>query len=402
MSIWRQWFGAIRGGWKTHGPNSIAGNGAWASDDADGIPTVDSSGALKLGAVWACMNLRSEVIGSLPFKMYDRNRKIITDDPLADVLHWSPNSMMTAAEFWSLCTAHLDMFGNFICIVERRIRDKTIISLEPVDPSTVSMHHNGTEWEYKIGALTYSVDRIFHVRGFGMDGQWGLARLDMGRQILAGQIEANDSAFQTFKQSLKIGGFFEMVNKLDPTQRNELEARLNFYGSKENAGKWMTLLPGMRPIAGEPFRVKPKDAQLIESRHFGIEEICRLFNCPPQLIGHSDKASSWASSLEHINLFFLMYSLQPTFVRIEQRVMKSLLRPSDRADGRYVRFNIQSLLRSDAKTQASVFATGLQNGYYNRNEVRELLERANIPGGDEYTIQLNMGQIGANNEKPEE
>ena len=59
----------------------------------------------------------------------------------------------------------------------------------------------------------------------------------------------------------------------------------------------------------------------------------RAADVPPPLIGHTSKASSWASSLENLNLHFLLYSLQPTLVRCEQRIEKKLLSFEDIAAG---------------------------------------------------------------------
>src|SRR5690606_19569285 len=140
---------------------------------------------------------------------------------------------------------------------------------------------------------------------------------------------ANKSAMLAFKQGLKVGGFMVNESNRDWTTE-ELKAssdRIAHFSRPENQSKWMHLLRGQKPVAGAEFAVKPAEAQLLESRYFGIEEICRLFNVPPPLIGHTSKASSWASSIENLNLHFLVYSLQPTLIRCEQRVEKKLLTP---------------------------------------------------------------------------
>jgi HK97 family phage portal protein len=148
----------------------------------------------------------------------------------------------------------------------------------------------------------------------------------------------------------------------------------------------------MKPIAGTEFSVKPAEAQLLESRYFGIEEICRLFNVPPPLIGHTNKASSWASSLENLNLHFLIYSMQPTLVRNEQRIEKKLLTPYDIAEGVQAKYSMQGLLRGDTKTRQAFYATGLQNGYLCQDEVRDFEDLPPIPNGEgqEFRVQLNM------------
>jgi HK97 family phage portal protein len=404
MSIWKQVYGSLRGGWKTYGPNSIDGPGAFDSADDDSpFGSVTAETALRLSAVHACISLRAEIIGSLPLVLRDANKKPLLDHPLYNVLANSPNYDMTAPEFWSMENAHVDMFGNSVCIIERGMQKK-VVALTPVDPTSASFEYNksGTRKKWKIGQDDFSDDDIFHDRGFSMNAGWGLPRLDIGRQILQAQLAANSSAMRAFKQGLKVGGFFlnERSKDLTTPELKDLEEQLNKFGRPENAGKYMALLKGLKPIAGTEFSVKPSDAQLLESRYFGIEEICRLFNVPPQLIGQSNKASSWASSIENINLFFVMYSVQPSIIRKEKRISKKLLTPYDLANGVQPKFSLQSLLRGDTKTRNSAYVQGLQNGYLCQNDVLALEDRPGIgPEGDVYRVQLNMANAEDNGDK---
>lgn len=400
MSIWRSLYGSLKGGWKTWGPSTIAGAGAFDSADSP-FESVTAQTAMRLSAFWACVNLRAETIGTLPIHLRDKDKNVLHDHPLYSVLHDRPNSMQTAPEFWSMQTAQVDMYGNAISVIERRVRDKSVISLEPIaDPDAVEMHQRKSgSWYYDIGGEKYESENVLHLKGFGLDGMRGAPRIDIGRQILSAQLSANESAMRAFKQGLKVGGFFEVEQSLNEAEAIEWQKILNNYGRPENTAKWLTLLKGMKPIGGAKFGMKPAEAELLASRYFGIEEICRLMGVPPQLIGHTDKASSWASSIENINLFYLMYSLQPTFIRSEASIRAKLMSADDRARGHAPKFAIQGLLRSDMKTQFAFFASALQNGYYSRNEVRDLLDRGEIEGGDEFTIQLNMGKLpGAGNE----
>jgi phage portal protein, HK97 family len=403
MTIFSQIYGSLKGGWKTHGPNQISGSGAFDSPDGFG-DTVSAESAMRLSAVWSCMNIRAETVSTLPLNLRDGAKQVLTKHPLYNVLHRSPNADMTAAEYWSLNTAHLDMFGNAVSIIERR-SDKSVIALTPQDPGKASIQFNksGSRKIWTIDGDDFSDDDILHLRGFSADSEWGAARLDIGRQILSAQVQANRSAMLAFKQGLKVGGFFLNEGKNDWTteQLKDFGKRLDFFGRSENAGKWMTLLRNMKPIAGTEFSVKPSEAQLLESRYFGIEEICRLFNVPPPLIGHTSKASSWASSLENLNLHFIIYSLQPTLVRYEQRIEKKLLTPYDIAAGVQAKFSMQGLLRGDTKTRQAFYASGLQNGYLNQNEVRDLEDMPGIgPEGDVYRVQLNMAGADAGNDTP--
>lgn len=390
MSIWQR----IVGGWKTHGPSAISGPGGFDEPSDSPYSAVGDDAAMRLSAVWACQHLRAETMGSLPLHLRNDAKDIIKDHDLYPILHDSPNAMQTSEEFFSQQTARVDMHGNALSIVERAGSGR-VISLEPIDPGDnpgLGQKKSGA-WFYQVGDEKYDPKNILHFKGFSKDGHWGLPRLDIGRHILSAQIFANDAAMRAFKQSLKVGGFFEVDQNLDKPALTEFHKRLERHSLAENASKYLVLLKGMKPIAGTEFRIKPVDAELLQSRYFGIEEVCRLYNVPPQLIGHTDKASSWASSIEQVNLFFLMYSLQPTFIRMESRIVKTLLTPLDRARGIRPKFAIQGLLRSDLKSRMMFYASALQNGYFNRDEVRDLEERGSIPGGDVYTIQQNMGGI---------
>lgn len=394
MTIWKQIYGSLNGGWKTYGPNAIAGPGAFDSSDDGPFTAITAETATRLSAVWACMNLRSEVVGTLPLQLRDRNKRIVTDHPLYTVLHISPNADQTAPEYWSMNTAHTDMFGNAVSIIERGYQKK-VVALTPADPNNSSYTYNksGTRKKWKIGKDEHNDDDILHLRGFSLNAGWGAPRLDVGRQILSAQVEANKSALMAFKQGLKVGGFFLNDGKRDLTteELRALQGQLNEFGKSENAGKYMTLLRGLKPIAGTEFSVKPADAQLLESRYFGIEEICRLFNVPPPLIGHTSKSSSWASSLENMNLHFLIYSVNPTVVRNEASIMKKLLTPQDVAAGLQAKFSMQGLLRGDLKSRTLAYASGLQNGYLSQNDVLDFEDRPGIgPEGDVYRVQLNM------------
>lgn len=394
MSIWHRINGWLTGGWKTHGPNAIAGPGAFDGTDPDSpfsVPTAET--AMRISAVWACTGIRSETIGTMPFHVMDKEKNPLIGHPVDQLFRVSPNYNHTPAEFFSLATAHTDLYGNGVNIIERRA-NKEPFAVIPVDPcaSDFSYNKSGSRKTWKIGDEKYSDDDILHFRGFSLDGEWGMSRLHCGRSIIGSQLEANRSAMLAFKQGLKVGGFFENNRTGDMTEEQLLKfaARLNTFGQMENAHKWMTLPKGLKPLGGDQFRIKPADAQLLESRFFGIEEICRLFNVPPPLIHHSNKASSWASSIENINLHFVIYSLMPTIIRYEQRIAKRLLTPTEIAAGLSPRFSLQGLLRGDMKTRMQFYTSALQNGWLSRDEVRDLEERGKIPGGDKYTVQTNM------------
>ena len=392
MAFFQSLFNWGRGGWRPSGAGSDA-VAPFEYAHTESGSAVSPAGALKLSAVWACVNLRSATISSLPLHLRTPQKEHATDHPLYTVLHDSPNADMTSSEFWEMQLASLDMWGNAYSLIEREGR--RVVSLGPLRPErmTVKRSESGAiRYLYRENGRDkeYSEDQIFHLKGFTLDGLVGLSPLQYAAETIGGLMSANQAASREFRNGLKVGGFLKTGEKtLTQDQRDRMRNALAKFGLAENAGKWMILEAGLEPTGAQGIKVNPVDAQLLESRYFGIEEVCRAFRVPPQLIGHTDKASSWASSLENTNLGFLMYSLRPTLVRIEQAITKQLLAPEERGQYR-AKFAVEGLLRGDSAARASFYNVMLQNGVFSRNYARGLEDLPPVEGGDVLTVQLNL------------
>lgn len=387
MSIWKNIWGSVVGGWRTHGINFGGDDGAFAGGSTYATESVTVENALKLSAVWACVGLRASTIASLPLHLR-KDMEMAKGHPLYRILHDAPNADMTASEFWEMQAALIDLQGNGYSRIVRT--GGRVVALNPIFDVAVDRRKNGSLW-YQTGKDEYPESEILHLKGLTIDGVHGLSVLEFGREVLGAQLEADSSARNAFRQGVKTGGFMKTgAATLTPDQRDKFRRNMAELSKPENAGKWMLLEAGWEPSFAE--LLKPQDAELLSSRAFGIEEVCRMFRVPPPLIGHTDKASSWASSLENMNLGFLTYSLRPTLVRIEQAISKKLLTPEERQTIR-PKFSVEGLLRANYQTRVAGYTSSLQNGWMSRNEVRALEDMPPIPGGDEYTVQLNMTPV---------
>ena len=361
---------------------------------SSGGAIVNPETALKLSAVWACVKLRAETISTLPLHLYDSDKKIAKDHDLYRILHDSPNADMCASEFWQIQSASLDLWGNAYSYISRRA-NRSVISLEPLFPSEMvkkRLKDGSFEYHYTENGKVkiYTDDEILHFKGFTLDGYVGLSAIQFFAQTIGMQFDANNQAQDWFKNGLKVGGFLENgETTLTKEQRHSLRESLSMFSRPENAGKYMVLEAGMKVASAANIRINPVDAQLLESRYFGIEEICRAFGVPPQLIGHTNKASSWASSLEQTNQGFLTYSLNPQLVRYEQTIARKLLLPQDKYKYR-PKFSVDGLLRADVAKRSEYYVRMTQNGLMTRNEARDLEDWAPLPGGDELMVQMQM------------
>ncbi|WP_337264344.1 MULTISPECIES: phage portal protein [unclassified Serratia (in: enterobacteria)] len=367
-TFWQEWFGTSSSG-----------------------KVVTADKAIQLSAVWACIRLLSESISTLPLKVYrreaDGSRKLAQDHPAYQVLCRRPNLEMTPSRFMLLVVASICLRGN--AFVEKKMIGRKLVALDPLLPQNMVVKRLPTgrlEYTYtEEGAKrVIPVDRMMHIRGFGLDGVCGMMPLSSGRDVIGAAMAVDEAAAKIFENGLQSTGFLSSKMALNKEQRERLRKSLQSFIGSKNAGKLMVL---ENELSYQNVTMNPEAAQLLESRGFSIEEICRWFRVPPFMVGHVTKQSSWASSVEGMNLIFLTNTLRPLLVNIEQEIARCLL---DGDEDYFAEFSVEGLLRADSLGRSAYYTTALQNGWMSRNDVRKLENLPPIPGGEIYTVQLNL------------
>lgn len=357
--------------------------------------TLDRS--LRVTAVWACVRLLSETISTLPIKVYERkadgSRVEAVGTDLHNVLTLEPNSVQTPSKLLEFLVASLSIKGN--AYFEKKMIGDRLILLQPILPQDVTSIDSGPG-----GKLIYTFmrddkevklngDRIWHIKGFGLNGMLGLDVFDVGRDVIGAAMSSNEASSNFFKGGMSVSGAVSTDAILTEEQRKQLTKSLTQFAGSKNTSKTMVLEAGMKY---QGISINPEQSQLLETRGYDVEEICRLFKVPPTLIGYMSKQSSWASSLEALNQQFLTYTLLPILKNIEESITRSLVKPQDR--GRlFVKFNYEGFLRADTAARSQHYQSALANGWMNRNEVREKEDLPRMEGGDIYTVQSALTRI---------
>jgi HK97 family phage portal protein len=362
----------------------------WMGMSSSGkVVTADK--AIHLSAVWACVRLLSESVSTLPLKIYERqddgSRKLAMDHPAYKVLCRRPNLEMTPSRFMLMVVASICLRGN--AFIEKKMIGDRLVSLVPLLPQNMvvkrmdsgSLEYTYTEVETQ---RVIPAKYIMHIRGFGLDGVCGMMPMQAGRDVIGAAMAVEESAAKIFENGLQSSGFLSADGALNEEQRSRLRDYMQKFTGSRNAGKIMVLEGGMKY---QNVTMNPEAAQMLESRAFGIEEICRWFRVPPFMVGHADKQSSWASSVEGMNLQFLTNTLRPLLVNIEQEISRCLL---DGDEDLFAEFSVEGLLRADSAGRSAYYTTALQNGWMSRNDVRRLENMPPIKGGEIYTVQLNL------------
>ena len=148
----------------------------------------------------------------------------------------------------------------------------------------------------------------------------------------------------------------------------------------------------------EPISISPQDSQLLETRKFSVEEICRIFRVPPHLVQDLERATF--NNIEQMSLDFVMYSLMPWVTRFEQSMARTLLSRDEKRTVE-IRFNLDGLLRGSYESRMRGYSVGLSNGLYSVNDCRKLENMdllAHEDGGDTHMVQgamIPLSMVGA-------
>ncbi|QXZ16094.1 phage portal protein [Pseudomonas sp. AO-1] len=370
-------------------------NSYYGTDSASG-KTVSQQTALQLSTVWACVRLIAETLATLPIALYeDKNGVpvVASSHPVHRVISIQPNADQTPVEFWECVVASLLLSGNSFN-EPHRVRGE-LSSLEFLLPQSVSPPRRTSS-----GAIEYRFidsdgrphtlldDEMMHTRGFGTDPMCGLSPLSMGRNVFGAAMAADESASKMFANGMKLGGVLSTDQILNKEQRNDIrEDMAAKFAGAVNTGKTMVLEAGMKY---QQVSMTPEDAQMLQTRAFNVEEICRWFRVPPWMVGHTSNSTSWGTGMEQQMLGFLSFTLLPWMKRIEQSINRRLLRPDERRRF-YAKFNPEGLLRADSAARAAFYSSMTQNGIYTRDDCR-IKENLAPHGGNaaKLTVQSNM------------
>lgn len=364
---------------------------AGAGTDAGEIVT--ESSVMALSAVWACVNLLSGTISSLPLMVYRTGtggaREVAKDHALYRILHDSPNFDQTALDFWDFICASIELWGNGFARIERN--GGRVSALVPINPAMMAVRRlqNGSieyRWTDEGKSFVGTDETILHIRGPGGNPLGGMSTLHFGRNTFGLARAADRAASGMFSNGLRPSGVLTFEKFLSAENREIAEKKLveKFIGSV-NAGRPMVLEGGTK---WEQLTIDPEDAQMLETRAFSVEEICRFFNVPPVMIGHTSKTTSWPTGVEQQGLILQKFTLRRRLKRIEQALEKQLLSPADRAAGITIEFNIEGLLRGDSKARAEFYRTMTSIGAMTINEVRHLENWQKVDGGDVPRMQM--------------
>lgn len=354
--------------------------------------------ALGSSAVWACINLISQTVATLPFRHYlktkDDNR-IRLDSKLDFILNNEPTQDYSGFTFKEIMTAAAVLHGNAYAEISRDSNGECnglwYIPTQNVQPyfdtNTESVWYAIYAGDYRGGKPYMGIParNMLHLLGLSYDGLAGYSPLYLQRETFALHLASQRYGASFFKNGARPAGIIKFPNKLSPEAKDGLRRSWDsFHSGAGNTGRVAILEGG---LDFQKLQLDPEEAQFLQTQRYSREEIASIFRVPPSLIGAADASDN----IEAVSLQFLR-SLQPWLCRWEQEISRKLIYNM----AEYVEVDTKTILRTDIKTRYESMAIGRQWGWLSAGDCRKLENlNADVPGMEDYLKPMNMETLDA-------
>lgn len=234
-----------------------------------------------------------------------------------------------------------------------------------------------------------SSDVMHFKTSMSFDGLTGAPVRDILKATIEGGLESQNFMNNLYKGGLTARAALQYTGDLSPKLEKQLIARLEEYANgANNAGKFIPIPIGMKL---EPLNIKLTDSQFFELKKYSALQIAGAFGIKPNQINDYEKSSYANSEMQNISFYIdtELYILK----QYEEEINYKLLEPSETAAGKHFKFNENVILRTDAKSQATILTGYVQNGIYTPNEARSFMNKPRMEGGDNLICNGNYIKV---------
>ena len=373
------------------------------SDALSFAPFIHNCTAMNLSAVYRATEIISDSIAVLPIKIQklgEKGKNEMDNHPLKLVFSdKNSNNILSKFTIIKLLVQSVILRGNGFALI-LRAEDGTVTGLRFLEPQEVIINYNKITGElyYTVPKLTKSKHiepiNMIHLIKNSYDGVNGLSVLSYAYRTIKNANATEESAKSFFDNGMNLSGVLTVQGQLQQKQKDDI--RSSWAQAYANGGQGLAVLQGN--MTYQPIQINAKDAQMLESRVFNVQDIARFFGLNPVLLGDLSHASY--NTIEAVQQEFLVHTLQPYVTMIENEFNRKLLKPSERK--LQIILETNEILRTDKSAQAQYYSTMLSNGIMSINEIRKELGYNPVDGADDLVLpytDLSQNTIGNNKEQ---
>ena len=354
--------------------------------------------AMRVATVYRCVNHLADAVANLPVQYMRRKGDIFVEDinsRFYQLLNFQPDESMSAIDFWQQVIRYMLLQGNAYIVPVYNPATMEVERLALVNPAAVS--HDVYNDLYTISDLiagisgVYHEDEIIHIKNFSLDGRQGVSTLTYAR-ITTGTASAGDKeTLDRFVNGGSVRGIVSndsSVRGFGEYQDKDLEKTAVDLDGRFRGGERIVSLPGQ--VQFSPISLSSADMQFLETRKFGVREICRFFGVHPSFV--FDDTSNNYKSAEMANVAFLNNTLNPILRKIENELLRKLIAPSLWTKRKFI-FDRSGIYACDLESRVRYQNQTIAAGLYTVNEWRAKENRPPVDGGDTVLVSANLKSI---------
>lgn len=358
---------------------------------------VNHQTALTYAAVWRAVNLIAGDVAKIPVFIYrnlqEGGKAKAVEHPAFFLLRRMANEEMTAYVFKKTLLGHALLHGNGYAYIFRA-NNGSPREMIPLQPNTTYPIRQNGQLMYVTQMLSGELrklfrENVFHIKGLSFDGLIGYSVIEKARESLGLGMALQTYGSIFFRNNARPNIVLQHPAKLDEATKSRLrDSWERIHSGLENAHRTAILDSGLQV---KELSINAKDSQFIESRQFEIREVANWFGIPPHKLGDTTRTSY--KSLEQENQAYLDEALDHWLTNFEEEAWTKLLTEEEKRSEQYhVEFFRRALVRADLEQRGKYYSSALQNGWMNRDEIRDEENLNPLPDnqGKRFFIPLNM------------
>jgi HK97 family phage portal protein len=360
--------------------------------------SVNERTALQVSTVLACVKTIADGCATPDLHIYrekpDLTREKATNIPEYRLLARRPNEWQTSFEWRRQMTMHAALTGAGLSIKvrsdNRRVRELIPVMPGQWDVRRISRYEVRYRCWDEFGMIgEFTPDDVFVLNGVQWDWVRSMDAVALARSAIGLSLATERSQAAMHENGLRTTGAYAVDGPLTEEQHTRLSAWLKKKAGPDNAGAPLVLDRGAKWY---PTTMSGVDAQHVETRRMQVEEICRGYGVFPIMVGHSDKAATFASS-EAFFAAHVKHTLAPWHKAWSQRMDEMLL---DGSGPLFAEFDTRYLMAGSMRDRAEWAKVMGELGVYTRNELRDEEGKDPLPGLDTPLTPVSGNQSAGN------
>lgn len=353
----------------------------------------------KIGIAVKCCKVLSDNISRLPVNIYqssDNGNEIDMADYRRELLHYSPDGIITAQAFFAALEYNRNLRGNSFARILRETNSGRVVGLELIPSNYVEgyktvrgqlyyTYYKKLENGNTRKTVVNSSDML-HFKMVTRNGIWGINPVEVQRTNLSTLYKSGNVRDTYLENNAWVPAFLKSTvpdaNFIKPFNEAMKQFKDKNVGPA-NAGT-IASLPPFTEI--QQLDMNVIDAEFLAGTEADGKQIAAWYDVPAHMVGLDTGTSK---NIEELTRSFTTFGLGPIARMYRQELEFKLLSESERKSGKTIEFNLQSIIETDLKTKVAYYKEMFNMGVLSGNQIAISEGLPAYPGGEKHFIPSN-------------